>query len=106
MVWLRGLWSRMVGEVAVWTIPVPEGVGGVVDVVEVPGGCPWRCGGRDGEPLRSLLEACTVCKEGRTHSEEATVPAVVRDRGVSGGAATLLACSCRRSRVFCGRHRG
>ena len=35
---------------------------GVVDDVEFPGGCPWRCGGRDGEPWRSLLEEFTACK--------------------------------------------
>ena len=57
-----------------------------VDVVEVRGGCPWRYGGRDGKPWRSLLEAFSVCDEGGTHSEEDAVPAVVRDRGVGGGA--------------------
>ena len=76
----------MVGEVAVWAISVPESVGGVVDVVEVSGGCPRRCGGRDRQPWRSLLEAFTVCEEGGAYSEENVVSAVVRDRGVGGGA--------------------
>ena len=76
----------MVGEVAVWAISVPESVGGVVDVVEVSGGCPRRCGGRDRQPWRSLLEAFTVCEEGGAYSEENVGSAVVRDRGVGGGA--------------------
>ena len=41
---------QIVEEVAVWPTSVPASVGGVVDAVEFPGGCPWRCGGRDGEP--------------------------------------------------------
>ena len=80
MVWPRGVWCGMVGEVAVWATSVPESVGGVVDVVEVPGGCPWRCGGRDGEPWKSVLEAFFVCEERRTYSQEDAVSAVVRDR--------------------------
>ena len=63
----------------------PKSVGGVVDVVEVSGGCPWRCGGRDGEPWRSLPNF-TLCEEGETYSEEDTVTVVVRDRVVGGGA--------------------
>ena len=55
-------------------------------MVEVPGGCPWRYGGRDGKPWRSLLDGISVCEEGGTYSEEDAVPAVVHDRGVRGGA--------------------
>ena len=58
----------------------------MVDVVEVHGGCPWRYGGRDGKLWRSLLDAFSVCEEGGTYSEGNAVPAVVRDRGVGGGA--------------------
>ena len=58
----------------------------MVDVVEVPGGCPWRYGGRDGKPWRSRLGAFSVYEEGGTCSAEDAVPAVVRDRAVSGGA--------------------
>ena len=62
MVWPCGVRREMVGKVAVWATSIPESVGCVVDVVEVRGGCPWRCGGRDWKPWRSLLEALTVCE--------------------------------------------
>ena len=58
----------------------------MVDVVEVPGGCPWRYGGCDGNSWTSLPDAFSVCEEGGTYSEEDAVPAVVRDRVVGGGA--------------------
>ena len=58
----------------------------MVDVVEVPGGCPWRYGGRDGKPWRSLLDAFSVCEEKGVYSEEHAVPALAGDRGVDGGA--------------------
>ena len=46
------VWCEIVGEIAVCATFVSEGVGGVIDVVEVPRGCPRRCGGHDGEPWR------------------------------------------------------
>ena len=58
----------------------------MVEVVKARGGCPWRYGGRDGKPWRSLLDAFSVCEEGGTYPEDDAVPAVVRDRGVGGGA--------------------
>ena len=58
----------------------------MVDVVEAPGGCSWRYGGRDGKPWRPFLDIFSVFEEGGTCSEEDAVPAVVRDRGVGGGA--------------------
>lgn len=65
---------------------VPESVGGMVDTVESPGGCPcWRdaC---DGLARVSLLQAFSVREGEGRHSEEYALPAVVRDRGVGGGA--------------------
>ena len=40
----------MIEEVAVRATSVLESVDRVVDVVQVPKRCPWRCGGRNGEP--------------------------------------------------------
>ena len=89
-------WS---GKSRFWDTSIPDSFGGVVDVVEVPGGCPWRCRGRDGEPWRSPLEALTVCEEGGAHSEEVAVPAAVRGRGGRGRCRGLLAWSFGRGRV-------
>lgn len=75
----------VVGEATVGAASIPESVGGMVDDVEAPGGCLWRRDACDGVPWGSLLKALSVHEEGGRNSEEYTVPAVVRDRGVDGG---------------------
>ena len=86
MVWPSGVWCDMVREVAVRASSVPESVARVFDVVEVPGGCPWRYGGRHGKPWWSLQNAFSVCEEGGAYSEEDAARAIVRAREVGGGA--------------------